>query len=219
MVKKYRLSSLVFALGILAWGTICFGYDPSAVVKMLQERYEDTNDVTAHFVQKTWTAGAKEPVVAQGVVYFKRPCLMRWEYEKPSPQLIVTSGKKVYVYEKDAHQVMVLSRKRFLSSEISRAFFLGKGDLERYFRVEMDGPSGSDREWSLLLIPRKPVPQVKSMRLLLDPDSHLIKEIFIEDQLGGRTHLVFSNIRLNQDLSDRLFDFKPPENTEIYKGD
>ncbi len=219
MVKRYRLLFLVITLGLFTQGTAHAGHDLSAVVRMLQESYENTNDVTADFIQKTWAAGARKPVVAQGIVYFKRPCLMRWEYEKPSPQLIVTSGKEVYVYEKDANQVMILSRRQFLSSEISRAFFLGKGDLERYFHVKMDGPPGKDQEWSLLLVPRKPVPQVKSMRLLLDPVSHLVKEVSIEDQLGGRTHLVFSRIRLNQGLPDSLFEFEPPENIEIYKGD
>jgi outer membrane lipoprotein carrier protein len=189
------------------------------LVSLLQKRYENTTDITADFKQETFAAGSSESLKAEGRVYFNRPHQMRWEYSKPEPQLIVTSGQEVYVYEKEANQVMVLPRNQLLSTEISKAFFFGKGDIEHYFIVENPQKDQPEAQWMLKLTPRDPVPQVCTIWIVVDPDMHLVKEMWLEDQLGGKTHLVFSNVKINKGLSDDLFQFTPPRGVEIYRAD
>jgi outer membrane lipoprotein carrier protein len=189
------------------------------LVSMLQKKYEATTDITSHFEQETFASGSSEGLKAEGKVYFKRPHQMRWEYRQPEPQLIVTSGQEVYVYEEEANQVMVLPRDQLLSTEISRAFFFGKGDLKRFFIVEHPVKGQADARWMLKLTPRNPVPQVCTIWIVVDSDTHLVKEMWLEDQLGGRTHLVFSDVKVNKGLSDGLFQFVPPPGVEIYRTD
>ncbi len=189
------------------------------LVLLLQKKYETTTDITSNFEQETFASGSSEGLKAKGKVYFSRPHQMRWEYSQPEPQLIVTSGKEVYVYEKEANQVMVVPRDQLLSTEISKAFFFGKGDLKRYFIVEHPVEGQPDAKWMLKLIPRNPVPQVCTIWIVVDSDTHLVKEMWLEDQLGGRTHLVFSNVKVNKGLSNDLFRFVPPPGVEIYRTD
>ncbi len=199
------------------------GENPSGhverLVSLLQSRYEDTSDITARFVQETFAVGVSDGLKAEGKVYFKRPHQMRWEYSLPEPQIIVTTGQKVYVYEKEANQVMILPRDQLLSSEISRAFFFGKGDLRRFFNVDVPEDDRPDKRWVLKLTPKDPGVQVRTIWLTVDPDFHLVKEMWLKDQLGARTHLVFSNVKVNKGLSDTLFRFVPPPGVEIYHGD
>lgn len=189
------------------------------LVSLLQKKYENTTDITADFEQETFAAGSSEGLKAEGRVYFSRPHRMRWEYSKPEPQLIVTSGQEVYVYEKEANQVMILPRNQLLSTEISKAFFFGKGDIEHYFLVENPQKDQPDARWTLKLTPKDPVPQVCTIWIVVDPDMHLVREMWLEDQLGGKTHLVFSNAKVNKGLSDDLFQFAPPPGVEIYRAD
>jgi len=189
------------------------------LIALLQKKYENTTDITADFRQETFAAGSSEGLKAEGRVYFSRPHRMRWEYSTPEPQLIVTSGQEVYVYEKEANQVMILPRNQLLSTEISKAFFFGKGDIKRYFKVENPQKDQPEAQWTLKLIPRDPVPQVCAIWIVLDPDTHLIREMWLEDLLGGKTHLVFSNAKVNKGLSDDLFQFAPPQGAEIYRAD
>ncbi|MGB9712325.1 MAG: LolA family protein [Dissulfurimicrobium sp.] len=186
---------------------------------MLQRRYEKTNDIKADFVQETKPASVNESITATGTVYFKRPYLMRWEYKQPEPQLIVTSGSEVYVYEPEAKQVTVLAREQFLSSEVSRAFFFGKGDINKYFLVGPGGQNGLDPNWSLKLIPLDDAGQVQTIWVGLDPKTHLIKEMWLEDQTGGKIHLMFKNIEVNTAIKDSLFKFVPPKGIDIYRTD
>ncbi len=188
------------------------------LVDTLQKRYEQTAAIAADFRQVTYAPGDPEGVRAEGKVYFKRPYLMRWDYKKPSRQVIVTSGKDVYIYEEEANQVTILPRDQLLSTEISRAFFFGKGDLRRDFKVEPPPHNIGNGGWSLCLIPKRQVLQMKMIVLTLDPDRHIVKKILIEDQMGGKTLIKFYNIKVNPKLSGALFKFVPPEGAEIYRG-
>jgi outer membrane lipoprotein carrier protein len=186
---------------------------------LLQNSYEDTSDIAAEFVQETTPAGATEGLRAAGKVYFKRPRLMRWEYRTPDPQLIVTCGNVVYVYEEEANQVMILPRDQFLSSEISRAFFFGKGDLEKSFRAEAPDADWPNASWTLKLTPRDPVQQVRALWITLNPESHLVSEMLLEDQLGGRTHIILKDVKVNTGVKASIFQFIPPPGVEIYRAD
>jgi outer membrane lipoprotein carrier protein len=186
---------------------------------LLQSSYENTSDIAAEFVQETTPAGATEGLQATGRVYFKRPWLMRWEYRTPDPQLIVTCGNVVYVYEEEANQVMILPREQFLSTEISRAFFFGKGDLEKSFRAEAPTPDWPQASWTLKLIPRDSVPQVRTLWITLNPESHLVSEMVLEDQLGGRTRIILKDVEVNTGVEASLFQFIPPPGVEIYRAD
>ncbi len=162
--------------------------------------------------------GAGQETMAKGRVFLKRPGLMRWQYVSPEPQLIVTVKDLVYVYEKEADQVMVIPRNRLLSSGISRAFFFGKGRLADYFTLNVPKEKWVDREWTLCLVPRSDNPQVEKMWITIDSKTHLVREIWIQDKLGTRTHLTFSDMKVNEGLADSLFQFTPPEGVEVYRA-
>jgi len=220
-MRIFYLFLLVFMVSASVSRSVAEGLSDRGeyLVSVLQKKYEATTDIVCSFKQETFASGSSEGLKAEGKVYFKHPHEMRWEYSRPEPQLIVTSGQEVYVYEKNANQVMVLPRDQLLSTEISRAFFFGKGDLKRFFIVEHPAEGRSDAMWTLKLTPRNPVPQVRTIWIVVDSGIHLIKEMWLEDRLGSRTHLVFSDIRINRGLSDALFRFVPPPGVEIYRTD
>ncbi len=186
------------------------------ITDKLQKNYESFRDISATFVQQTIIPGDPEPVRASGKVFFKRPYLMRWDYETPERQLIVTSGSKVYVYEIEAKQVNVLSRKQFLSTKVSRAFFFGKGDIQRDFSVV--GCTLTEDGWVLELQPREPIPQLKTLLLTIDKDRFLVKKTEIEDQMGSKTVIAFRDIRINTNLRKKLFSFKVPKGVEVFNA-
>ena len=189
------------------------------VLRLVQQRYDNTRDITALFTQETYSPGISQAVMASGRVFFSRPEMMRWEYERPESQLIVTSGREVYIYEKDAGQVTILPRKRFLSSEISRAFFFGKGSLETFFNVTTDEKCSLGKTWCLRLFPKQKSGSLKELRLIIDPTTQLIQEMWISDELSSRTHIRFREIKVNQSLSPELFKFVPPAGVEVYRAE
>jgi len=186
--------------------------------EVLQKRYEDTEDIMAKFTQETYPPGTVEPVKASGTVYFKRPHQMRWEYEEPEKHIIVTQGKDVYIFEEEVNQVMILPREQFLSSQISQAFFFGKGRLGDFFQVMPTEPDRPLSRWTLKLIPKESSSQIRSLWITLDPKTHLIAEIWIEDTMGGKSHLKFFDMKRNQGIKGSLFKFSIPEDATVYRS-
>jgi outer membrane lipoprotein carrier protein len=188
-------------------------------INRLQNTYEAIHTLKADFMQITFASGSPEAVRATGRVWFQSPGMMRWEYNTPEPQLVVVKGENVYIYEKDAGQVTILSRSHFLSTDIATAFFLGKGDIKKTFKVSEGWNSGNIDYTKLVLVPRKNNPQIKLITITLDKKNNLIREMWFEDHFGGRTRLVFSDIKINMDIDKRIFEFKIPAGVEVYRVD
>ncbi len=216
-MKANKIAVIVcsFLLILIIKASVVFPCQVQEIIDSLQERYNKTFDITASFKQTTFTLGDPNGINATGRVYFKRPHLMRWDYKEPEEQLIVTSDKNVYLYEKEAEQVSVLSRDRFLSSKLSRAFFFGKGDIRRDFFV--DECKENNQLLELKLRPKTKIPQLRVLFLFVDPKSFLVKKTILEDQMGGKTIIEFLNIKVNKGLSNELFHFKPPKGVEVFK--
>jgi outer membrane lipoprotein carrier protein len=185
----------------------------------IQKTYDSIRTLRAEFMQLTYPAGAAEGTRASGRVWFSPPDSMRWEYDTPEPQLIVTSGRDVYLYEKEASQVTILSREHFLSTGISRAFFFGKGDIRKLFHVTPGRSNGQIDPLKLVLVPKESNPQIKRIVVTVGKKSHLVREIWFEDNFGGRTRLVFADIRLNEAVNRDLFHFVIPDGVEVYRAE
>ena len=69
-------------------------------VSFIQQRYQSISSFTGEFVQTSIRNDEDSiPVVAEGKVSFLRPGKMRWEYETPEEQLLVTDGETVWLYD------------------------------------------------------------------------------------------------------------------------
>ena len=60
----------------------------SETVGRLQQIYERTQDFQANFVQETTVKSIRKTEVEEGVVYFKSPRQMLWDYKKPKAKRI-----------------------------------------------------------------------------------------------------------------------------------
>ncbi len=49
-------------------------------VQKLQRVYEETNDFQADFRQETFNKSLKRTMIEEGLVFFKKPRNMRWDY-------------------------------------------------------------------------------------------------------------------------------------------
>ncbi len=216
--RKYDLILLCLLASLLMRPSPCHaGLGLKDIVAGLEGRYRTIEDITAVFTQQTNSRSQGSTIKARGTVFFKRPEKMRWDYLTPESQLIVTSGDKVYVYEREAEQVMVISRKQFLNNSISRAFFCGEGKIDQIFRVEPLKTQGEEAPPGLHLVPLDEEAGVESIDLIVDPRSFIIRQMWITDRLGNRTHLIFSNLKINSGLSDRLFRFTIPQGVQVYR--
>ncbi len=190
--------------------------NPSTIVQKIQAVYEDTKNFVADFEQQVYWRRGQEVRLSKGRVWFQKPGLMRWEYVWPEPMLIVSDGKDLYIYSQQDQQVMIFPLDKALSAKLILGFMNGRGDLLRDFIILDYKDSKRDRI-VLDLKPRIENSQVEQLRLVVYKGTYLIDEIWFWDCLGNLTKILFSDLKRNIRLEDKLFHFVPPKDVEIIR--
>jgi len=182
------------------------------MVHRLQQHYRSTSSFKAKFKERIESAsGAKRE--RQGVIAYRRPGRMRWDFAPPENETIVSDGMTLYVYEPDLNQVVETPLERAFRSSAPAALLLGMGDVERDFvALPPPPPPAADKLVHLVL---KPKADGVRIALGLDPKTYDIRALAMTDELGNVTSLEFSDIQTNLMLDDAMFSFRAPEGVDI----
>ncbi len=178
-----------------------------------------------HFLQETSGEMTGRPQQGEGVATFLRNSSeknqkMRWQYSRPDMQIIISDGNAFFMYFKKLKQLIISPAKQ-LATDLTYAFFTGKGNLVNDFDIlpaTISSPAGEAQ--TIKLIPRTPQQQVAEIELQAGADG-LITKIVITDHFGTITTLMLDKIEVNplqgmpaKELEE-LFSFTPPPDTEI----
>ncbi len=175
----------------------------------IQRRYQDTQSFSASFKEELNAVGAAKRE-RSGTVYFMKPGKMRWNFESPDTETIVSDGTTIYNYDPDLDQVVETPLKQALASSNTAAFILGVGKLERDFNATL-GPATEGAQ-ELTLLPKAGGSQIE---LTVDATNYDIKGLTLKDQLGNTTAISFSDINRNTPFDTSMFAFKVPQGADI----
>ena len=169
-----------------------------------------TKTATAHFEQQVIDRSGRVVERASGTFAFARPGKFRWTYDKPHQQLLVGDGQKLWIYDPDLKQVTVKRIDQAISSTPA-ALLAGRDDITRLFTLR-EGAPGGDLAW-VEATPKAPDTGFERVRLGLEGKTLAAMEL--QDQLGGRTMLRFTDLKANAVLPPETFQFKPPAGADV----
>lgn len=213
----YWLTSIL-TFSILAASAIpAAALTPQEVVVQVQKKYNATGAFKAYFMQESRLRASGAADNAEGWVYFRKPCQMRWQYLEPPGQRkeVISDGRQVWFYIPQDQVAMVYPLKQVLRSDLVMRFFSGLGDLQKDFTISWNRPY---REGSPLKVELQPVtPQLELKRLILtiDPHSYLIRAIEFTNAYGDHTQMTFRQVQLDICLEPDFFRFTPPPGVEV----
>jgi outer membrane lipoprotein carrier protein len=211
------LPPLVIALAVVLASGSVFGQAPPApadLARSLQQRYQGVRDFSATFVH-TYRGGLlRTQTREQGTMSVKKPGMMRFVYTAPEKKEFVSDGVKVYSYIPDDKQVIVASVPTS-DRATSPAFFLsGKGDIGRDFTPSyVESPVAGTL--GLKLVPRAEEPEYEYLVLSVEPGTLRWRALQTRDRQGGESTLLFSNLKENQGISDKVFVFRIPRGVDV----
>ena len=184
-----------------------------ALVDRMQSFYEKTEDFTAAFRQDYTYKAFKRTQTSTGKVTFKKPALMRWQYEKPSPKTFVLAGDKVYAHDPEA---MTLTKASIGTNQLSASvtFLWGKGRLADEFSITQ---KACDKCLGALLelVPLKPDPRFQRIRLEVDPKTAQVVRSTVVDPDGSENAITFSELKVNTGAGPEQFKLTPPAGTQV----
>ncbi len=189
------------------------------VITNIQERYEHTHDLEAAFTQEATIKSINQTVTETGVVYFKKPQRMLWDYQTPSQKKLVINPEKAWLYVPEDNLVYLQDAKNILSSKMTVRFMIGMGKLQEDFQISFADPHQVDENgyYHLCLLPRSKELGIDKLFMKVHKDTFFIINFSFTDMYGNTTKLTFSDMKTNTNLPDSIFTFTPPPGVNLYR--
>lgn len=169
-----------------------------------------THTATAHFDQDVMDRQGKVVERASGEFAFSRPGRFRWTYDKPTKQVLVGDGTRLWIHDPDLNQVTVKRIDAAISSTPA-ALLAGKDDITALFSLR-DAGTSDGLEW----VEATPKAQDTGFeRVRLGLKGRTLAAMELRDQLGGRTVLHFSALKANAAVAPETFRFTPPKGADV----
>jgi outer membrane lipoprotein carrier protein len=187
------------------------------VVREIEAVYSRMTDLRADFTQTAFNKSLNQTIPARGTVYLKKGGKLRWEYVEPTPQEIVSDGKKLWVYTPTLNQANVADAPEALAGPAG-SFLAGLGRLRAEFQVRFLNPAqpkDAEGNWALDLTPKQPLPTLTRLILAVDPKSWEIRKAVIHDQFENTVTMRFTKMAVNSGLPERTFTFVAPKGVVI----
>jgi outer membrane lipoprotein carrier protein len=165
----------------------------------------------ADFDQVSGSDGSRRMEESRGTLLLAKPNRFNWIALEPFPQTLVSDGETLWIYDPDLEQA---TRRQVSENDAGVPALILNGqidELEAQYKIRLIQEKGSNQLFELL--PFDATSVFTRIRLLFTDG--LIKELQMEDSLGQRTSILFTNQVLNPSYSDDDFHFKPPEGTDV----
>lgn len=220
--KFKEIIHLVIGLALFFVAGPCLASSPLSLEELMvkmQEAYDGTTDLKASFVQETLIQSVKKKQREEGIVYYKKPQQMFWDYTKPKAKKLIITASKAWFYIPQDNAVYVQEANKIFKSQLAVRFLSGIGKLRDDFNiayVQQDQVVDKQGHYRLILRPKTADAGMDHLRMTVDGSTFQVLECSFTDTYGNDTRVQFRNIRINTKLPDRLFTFKAPPRADIF---
>ncbi|MCW8853585.1 MAG: outer membrane lipoprotein chaperone LolA [Gammaproteobacteria bacterium] len=178
--------------------------------QMLESFLQQTTTMQSRFEQRLFDHANILLQESTGDFRLKRPGRFLWDYKTPYAQQIVSNGKKIWIYDSELEQVTVKDYNQLLAG-VPVILFDQKSDLDVDFKVEDQG--FKNKFYWIRLVPIKKEGDYKEIQVAMAGKK--IQRMIFVDGFDQTTVISFKNIEINSPISDSLFNFEPPQGTDV----
>lgn len=185
------------------------------VITKIENRYS-VPGFSARFIQESTLKAMDITDVATGKMFVKRPGMMRWEYEKPEKQIVVTDGENLWIYRPGDNQVMVGKAPEFFGAGKGATFLSDIKIIRRNFSVSII----KDKDGYILLdlLPKQKKADVAKIYISISKKNYEISRIGINNSYGDETVIDLFDSQFVTS-PDSAFSFTIPKGAEVIKID
>ena len=187
------------------------------ILKKVEKRYA-LSGFTAGFFQSSTIKALNITDTAMGKISIKRPGKMRWIYEAPERQSIITDGTRLWIYHPDDNQVMLGAAPSYFGGGKGASFLTDISEMKATFDITLETPEVPDR-YKLKLVPKQKSVDVTHVFVWVATRTWEVSEVATYNTYGDETRMEFSHIEFIDDLPDPLFMFTIPDGTNVVQLD
>jgi outer membrane lipoprotein carrier protein len=184
------------------------------IIKKVEARY-DVLGFSADFFQESTLKAMDITDTAQGRITIKRPGKMRWEYDQPEKQIIVSDGIQLWIYRPEDQQVMVGGAPDFFGDGKGASFLSDIKLMRKNFQIIMAETDDGDGHTVLELEPISEDANIARIFISIVPETFDIVEVITYNPYGDETRIKLKNINFRETIDDAIFRFEVPPGVEI----
>ena len=221
--KTISLSCRMMLIYIIAFGlpvAVAVAESNPALDRILEgmEQKYANSSFSAKFLQQSTIKAMELTDSATGKVYVMHPGKMRWEYEQPDRQIIITDGYKLWIYRPEDNQVMTGAAPDFFRDGKGASFLSDIKLLREKFEIVLlEGEKSLFHE--LKLTPREKTMDVASIRLSVSMSTFTVMRVATYNSYGDETRIELLNSEFGKVLDEELFSFSIPQGVDVLKID
>ena len=209
-----RQSKFLFILFILGWHTTVWALSSEqATVNAIQKNYESVLTFQATFEQKAFVKMINRTEITRGNVQIKKPGKMKWVYNSPDPQILISDQKHLWLYTPEEGQATKMPIENVYSSNSPALFLAGKGILTDTFNVVQ--VLDEKDKFIVVFVPKEVGSSLRRLVLRTNKNNYQITGATVYDKLGNKTDISFRAIRTNEEIPESVFNFEVPSGVEI----
>ena len=150
-----------------------------------------------------FTQVAPDGSLANGKFFMKRPGQMRWQYNPPTPVLMVSSGSELIFYDYELEQVSHIPLDGSLISFLAqdKIIFGGKVGITKF---------SNEASVIRIEVAQKDKPTEGKLMLEFSDKPLILRNMIVTDATGQTTTVALQNAKFGADIAADLFVFKDP---------
>jgi len=219
------LKAKILLVLIIVMPTAVYSADTKATddlsVGEILERIEaiyTASEFSAQFIQASTIKAMDITDSASGKLFIKYPGKMKWEYQEPETQIIVTDGDKLWMYRPADNQVMLGKASSFFSEGKGAGFLSDIRLLRKDFDIILEDIRFGDY-YNLKLVPREQSWDIAYVHLLVSRKTFRITQVFTYNAYEDVTRIELKDFKFNQTFGKNFFTFNIPAGVDVLKLD
>jgi chaperone LolA len=198
---------------------LSFAQTAQEVALRVENAIRSYRSFQANFEQFYYSATISTPLHEKGKLYFKKPNLMKWEYQDPEEKVFLIKDDLFWDYNKEEKQLIKYDLSQGEQNTEVISLLSGKVSLLDNYSVELNPfPTENANTIQIKLTPKDEEFADTFLLLEIDEKTWFIQTLISFDWTGNRTEFRFSKIKTNVTLQNKTFELRVPPDVEIIEN-
>jgi outer membrane lipoprotein carrier protein len=203
----FILLTLVTTLGVCGQ-TKLTAEQQKQIVDKIDKGAALMKNMQCEFTQTKSMKMLKKDMQSKGVMYFKSPDKLRWQYTSPYDYIFILNGDKVSLKSaKSSKNIDVQRNKMFRQiTDIILKSITG-GGLKSAADFTVDMYKGDNGYYANLYPKKKELKQIyKTIVIYFNPELTMVSSVRMEEKTGDVTTVKLLNVKTNTSFNEKVFD-------------
>lgn len=187
------------------------------ILDKVEARYAGSG-FKADFLQESTIKAMQISDFAKGKIFVSYPGKMRWEYNEPDNQIIITDGHQLWIYRPEDNQVMTGKAPDFFRNGKGASFLSNIKLLRDKFDISLQSGK-NDLFFNLKLVPLEKSLDLTEIQLSVSRITYSVVRVITINAHDDETRIELINFQFDVKLDESLFSFDIPEGVDVLQLD